>query len=278
VQKADREVVRAAHRRFRARDDFEVIVAEQVIERAVAIGRSREPMEWMGLLVGRVCEDARGPYACVLGMVLDRDAEAGRHAVRSTPESEAATRALARYLFPDCVALGWIHGHIRHGVHFSGVDRDNQRTWRQAHSVGIVVDPWASELLAVYRGPDSERLSPVAVSTAERSAPVTPPSLPGMSERGRCFRGGGRPRHLRGALLALVAAVAGHAAGMTFALRSRVDHLEQLRADPAAWIAQVVVVGSVAPPVEASEEPLLCLAAPAPVELFSRAPPSSQSP
>ncbi|MDB4928273.1 MAG: hypothetical protein JWM10_757 [Myxococcaceae bacterium] len=245
VHRVDRDVVRTAHRRFRATDGFEVIVAEQVIERAVAIGRAREPMEWMGLLVGRVCEDAAGSYACVLGMVLDREARAGRHEVTSTPESEAATRALARELLPDCVALGWIHGHIRHGVHFSAVDRENQRTWRQPYAVGIVVDPWSPDLLSVYRGPGSERLAP----TAESTAPAHPHAPdPAIHDRPPGPRRTWSWRTVLCALLAFVASMTGYAAGTSCAVERRVDRLEQQRESRGSWRIEVLSIDTAAPP------------------------------
>lgn len=230
VHAVDRDAARGAHRRFRAADGFEAILAEQVLERALAIGRAREPMEWVGLLVGRVCEDARGRYALVLGMVLDRGAVAGRHDVRTTPESEAATRQLARELFPDCVTLGWIHGHIRHGARYSGVDRENQRSWRQPHAIGIVVDPWSTELLAVYRGPGSEELRPVPDLAPAPLRPVAA-LAPARPAAPRTERKALRPRPRRSRFLCGVllvgAALLGVSLGRVQALAERLARVER---------------------------------------------------
>lgn len=272
VHRADREAARDALRRFRAVDGFEALVAEQVVERAVAIGRAREPMEWMGLLVGRICEDERGRYVVVLGMVLDRGAAAGPSDVRSTPDSEAETRRLARELLPDCVALGWIHGHIRHGPRYSAVDRANQRTWRQPHSVGIVVDPWSDGLLGVYRGPDSELLRPVAtrgVPEPERAAAARPPAprlvaRPSRARRPWTWRNG------TVAALALVAALAACAAGRVRALEDRLARIEragagraprQEAAACAAQAADVCIAPAEAPRGAVCAAPPVCSAA-----------------
>lgn len=276
VHAVDRDAVRTAWRSFHATDGFEALVAEQIVEQAVAIGRAREPMEWMGLLVGRVCEDARGRYVCILGMVLDRDAKTGRHNVRSTLESEAATRALASELFPDCVAIGWIHGHIRHGASFSGVDRENQRSWRQPHAVGIVVDPWSPEILAVYRGPESERLVPVA---ANGPRPTGAAALHRRVRHPLPRRRLGTWRNIVCAALTLVAGVAGYAAGNVRALGPRVERLERSRVVTRRVVHVVVVVPAAASPVpEVPPAPVVCIAPPSSAELFCRAPPFSSAP
>lgn len=274
VHAVNRDAAPAEHRVFRADDGFEAIVAEQVIERAVAIGRASEPLEWMGLLVGRICEDARGRYVRVLGMVRDREATAGRHDVHSTPESEAATRALARDLFPDCVAIGWIHGHVRHGVFFSPVDRENQRSWRQPYAVGIVVDPWNRELLAVYRGPESERLTPVTTSASHPATPLPQPRRPSRRFRVRPRRLVSWRRLVLGAL-ALIAAAAGEAAGRARALTGRIAHLERTPKRTPTCAVRVVVSMAEPPASKTPPEVLACLPTAAPSPSYCQAPPFS---
>lgn len=276
VHAVSRDAAPAGHRVFRAADGFEAIVAGQVIERAIALGHASEPLEWMGLLVGRVCEDARGRYALVLGMVRDREAVAGRHDVHSTPESEAATRTLARDLFPDCVAIGWIHGHVRHGVFFSPVDRENQRSWRQPHAVGIVVDPWNRELLAVYRGPESERLTPIASSAPQPVAPTTPTRRPSRSFRVRHRRLVTWRRLVLGGL-ALVAAAAGHAAGHAHALTERIAHLEGTPSRPPSRVVRVGVPLGESPASDTPPELPSGVPAFVPAPSYCTAPPFSRT-
>lgn len=280
VHRVDRDACLPAFRRFLAADGFEALVAEQVVERAVAIGRAREPMEWMGLLVGRACEDRRGRYALVLGMVLDRGAVAGPHAIRSTPESEAATRQLARDLFPDCAILGWIHGHIRHGVTYSGVDRANQRTWQQPDAVGIVVDPWSRDLLGAYRGPTSERLralDPLPASFAGPPTALVPEAAPRrMAPRRRAWW---TWRHLTCAALVAVAALAAGAVGRLRAVHGRLVALERSHAEQdrsLRAIARALPVPA-APPGETCRGAAVCRAPTRGRAEFCAAPPQRRA-
>ena len=160
VGTVDRVAARSAYRLFRGAGGFEAAIPEQVVARMLALGRAAAPLEWLGLVVGRVGDDARGRHVVVLGVVPDAGALAERHFVQSTVASESETREAARKMYPDGVVVGWVHGHVRHGAQYSPTDHENQATWRQEHSLGIVVDPWDPRELAVYRGPRSELLMP----------------------------------------------------------------------------------------------------------------------
>lgn len=209
VTTVDRALARSGYRVFRGAQGFEAAIPEQVIERMLAFGRAAAPLEWFGLVVGRVGEDADGRHVVVLGVVPDPDARAERHFVQSTVASEFETRTSARTLYPDGIVVGWVHGHVRHGARYSSTDRENQTSWRQAHSLGIVVDPWDPIELAVYRGPDSEHLdlaSPLgALRAATSSSSTTAPSrdhAPKWDATPAGFRPTSlRPRRLRGVLL-----------------------------------------------------------------------------
>lgn len=161
---------RPGYRVFRGRDGFEAAIPALVVERLVAFARAAAPREWYGLLVGRLCEDEGGRHVLVLGVVPDAGARAEAALVETTHASEGETRALARRLYPDGVILGWCHSHIRYGARYSSTDRANQASWQQAHSLGVVVDPWDPHLLGVYRGPDAELLAPVERVTSEGAA------------------------------------------------------------------------------------------------------------
>lgn len=177
VARAD---ARRGYRVFADADRFEAALPCAVVEQMLALGRRARPVEWLGLLVGRVCVDEAGPHVVVCGVVLDEGAEAGPHTVASTPASEAATRTRARALFPEARPLGWVHGHLAHGAVFSEVDRRNQATWGEAHALGVVVDPWSTPHIAVYRGPGSTLLREVAAPTSPR-APAPRPRRRGLS-------------------------------------------------------------------------------------------------
>lgn len=172
-----REQARGGYRIFRGRDGFEVALLEHVIERMIAWGRRAAPMEWFGLVVGRTCEDDRGRHVVVLGVVPDPEARAEHGYVETSAASEFRTRTSARLLYPDGIIVGWVHGHVRHGARYSETDRRTQATWMQAHSLGIVVDPWDPREIAVYRGPECEEMARVRVEArhdGERIVPVPP--------------------------------------------------------------------------------------------------------
>ncbi len=179
---------RTSHLVFRALDGFEVAISERIVARAVAIGESDAPLEWLGQLVGSRYRDDQGRHLVVEAIVRDVDAKREPHFVSSTLASEGRTRALAREQYPDAVVVGWIHGHVRHGARYSRPDFKNQATWTDPDSIGIVVDPWDPRRLAVYRGPNGEFLTLVvekkkvrapntpSVRTPAPTAPTAPPS------------------------------------------------------------------------------------------------------
>lgn len=168
-----REEARAGYRVFRGRDGFEVAIPEHVVERVLACGRHAAPQEWFGLVVGRVHEDDRGRHVVVLGIVPDPEARAEHGFVETSTTSEFRTRTSARLLYPDGIVIGWIHGHVEHGARYSATDRRTQATWTQPHSLGIVVDPWDANEIAVYRGPECEELSLVPCGSRRDVRPTT---------------------------------------------------------------------------------------------------------
>jgi proteasome lid subunit RPN8/RPN11 len=181
-----RALARTGYLIFRGADGFEVAIPAQVVERMLAFGRAAAPLEWFGLVVGRVGEDERGRHVVVLGVVPDPEARAERHFVQSTVASEFETRTSARTLYPDGIVVGWVHGHVRQGAQYSSTDRENQTSWGQTHSLGVVVDPWDPKRVAVYRGPRSELLT--LVEGGGESAVRSPPS--GVDTGPRAPQGG----------------------------------------------------------------------------------------
>lgn len=157
VHRASREETTVSCRAFRGQN-FDAFVAQDIIERMLVIGRASEPKEWMGLLMGHLCEDDAGTYVVARQVIHDSDALARPGFIESTHESEARTRRLGRVLFPDLVCLGWAHGHVRCGVFFSSQDFQTQASWTSEYALGVVVDPWDPREIAVFRGPGGERL------------------------------------------------------------------------------------------------------------------------
>lgn len=257
IWEQDRTEARTAHRVFRAADGFEVSVPERLLKRAVAIGESNAPLEWIGQLVGTRYRDALGRHAVVEAVVQDLAAKREPHFVTSTHDSEGRTKALAREQFPDAVVLGWIHGHVRHGVRYSRRDFENQATWTDPDSIGIVVDPWSPDLLAVYRGPAGELLTLVARDGATEYAPAPSQVVATDDDKARAPRAAhtrtrGRRRPLRSALVEIAAFVVGLWMGW---IDARVRAFEQrgVEAQAAAQTAaQVRSVIAEPPPRESS--------------------------
>lgn len=159
VAAAPPPIARSGYLVYRAEGGFEAAVPVAVVERCVAWGLQAEPNEWYGLVIGKLCEAGGRRHVVVLGVVPDPGAKGHPGSVETTSDSEFRTRMSARLLYPDGIVLGWVHGHLRHGVRFSSTDQATQRTWTQPHALGIVVDPWNAKRLAVYRGPDSELMT-----------------------------------------------------------------------------------------------------------------------
>ncbi len=270
VREIGRERARAGYRVFRAADGFEVAVPEQIVARMLALGRRAKPLEWYGLLVGSVCRDTHGTHVVVLGVVPDPDARAERSYVTSTVASEFQLRTNARVLYPEAVPIGWTHGHVGHGARYSGQDRRNQATWPQSYAVGIVVDPWSSPEMAVYRGPTSELLSEVrgearahgdaeasttelhpltrsVTSTATLSDAVGGPRVAASTEHADtpAVRSGcGKPRMLCLATFALAGVVICHAVSLEARLRA-----VEVCAAPVPVRAPLAPRAAVSPPV-----------------------------
>lgn len=194
------ESARTGYLLFRGDDGFEVAIPDSLVERALAWGRQAAPNEWHGLVYGKLCEHVGARHVVVLGVVPDIEALAKPSYVETTDGSEFRTRLSGRVLFPDGIPLGWIHGHVRHGVRFSSTDLATQRSWTQPHALGIVVDPWNRQRLSVYRGPQSELLTRVHMpsdavgpaSPAPRRREARRPFLARLRELGaRRWRVGG---------------------------------------------------------------------------------------
>ena len=232
---------------FRARDGFETRIDECLIERALAIGRAAKPHEWLALLLGDVVD---GSHVSVRELAVDARVDAGPNHVRSTPDSEAFTRAAARLAFPELEVVGWIHGHLGHGARFSSVDHENQRTWSDECAIGIVVDPWSTPEIAVYRGPDAELLREVpSVRRPRATATARAPEHAPSRRRARYSR-----RMAAVALvLAMIAVVLSSAGVAAFILATLTAHSDGVARD------RLVVIGvevSSARPIDVRPSPL----------------------
>lgn len=157
-------------------ESFTAFLPRSLLDRVTHMARMASPAEFIGLLAGAIFSDKAGTYVILHGVVPDGDAAGSPASVATTEDSEFRTRALLSKLFPDCVPIGWCHSHLGIGVFFSGTDRANQRTWTKPYHLGIVVDPIKDEV-AVFRGPEAERLEPLVGETKPPSEPPSDLSL-----------------------------------------------------------------------------------------------------
>ncbi|MBI4438185.1 Mov34/MPN/PAD-1 family protein [Candidatus Uhrbacteria bacterium] len=140
-----------------------VYLSEAVLDDLVAWARAAVPRETMGLLAGRACEDADGPYTLVTGAVRAVRADAGHAHVFAGVEEMAALMEDLRWGWPIAEVVGWWHTHPGYGTRFSRTDEATQATFPAASSVGVVIDPSLpiGQGTGAYLGPRSGVLQPV---------------------------------------------------------------------------------------------------------------------
>ena len=227
VLDGEREVVRRALRVFRSADGFEVGILRSVLDRAFVFAREAAPREMYAHLVGRLLQDDLGRHVVVDAVVPDDGAEGTPGRVQTTVESEHRSRTLARRLFPDGVILGWLHTHPQCTAVFSSTDKDNQATWTQPHSIGIVLSLLDDEHVTVYRGPFAEQLVEVD-DPSGREARTRRADRPDSPRRVAHAARHRRARRLRLACLALLAVAV---IGVTVRAEWRVRTVERRVAD-----------------------------------------------
>lgn len=260
VHSLTRDRARRACRVYRGQDDFEVTLPEVVLERCLLFGKRAAPDEWFGLVVGKLCEEDGLRHLLILGVVPDPEARATTGMVETSVGSEFRTRMSARVLFPDGIIVGWAHGHVRCGAYFSSTDKRTQRSWTQPHSVSLVVDPWADEPIALYRGPDSELL--VRVIEDSESAAQNEQAEAEVPRRWDRFRvatrraaSWSREKLRRRWKHLLVAAAVAFVSYLALTLWEVAERVAALEARPRAPAVEIHVAPQSAPPASVVSEP-----------------------
>ena len=169
-----RQVARDGWRIFRSQQTgFEIAIPAHQIARVEAIAK-RERNEWYALAVGEVHADEAGVHSVIRDFVPNEWAERGRAHVHMGADAEGRVRELARELHPCLRSVGNLHTHPRYSTRPSGTDREE--FWQDAHSVSIIVDPFDSPTIAVYRGAEGEQLLEVPSLPNELRVPERPSS------------------------------------------------------------------------------------------------------
>ena len=165
---------------------FACFVRVETVRDMARWGRAAGGSEVIGRLGGRQCQDSTGHYVLVERATLCRAAHGSPAHVLA---DIAAQEALRRDFDNECRALdpvGWWHTHVGAvGLFYSTVDRENQASWTNPNSIGIVLAPrLEGEALKVFRGPKSVELNCVASNRvlqtlSSREQPIQdPPTMP----------------------------------------------------------------------------------------------------
>lgn len=144
-------------------EGFECFLRKREVARMASWGQEAGDREIIGRLAGRKCVDAQGEYVLIERAILNRGAKGSAAFVVADVKSQEQLR---RDLEEDGPwdSCGWWHTHPpRCALFFSGEDRENQATWTDPNSIGIVLNPHLEkEGLKLFRGPDCEELEPIS--------------------------------------------------------------------------------------------------------------------
>jgi proteasome lid subunit RPN8/RPN11 len=188
-----------------APDGRRVFLFRDVLRDLAELELSEHPIETAGLLFGAHLSDGLHTCTVVNKVFTPRPGEVlGTHSsVTITPDGAERMIARARREDPVLMPVGWGHTHPCFQAYFSDVDRAEQRNWRHAGSVGLVLSGLqdARPRYRVFVGPESTlagRLSHPAVAPPEFSDGGTglasesdsPPLLAPVDERPQSRRVG----------------------------------------------------------------------------------------
>ncbi len=109
-------------------------------------GGSDTSRELAGVLVGRACEDEKGPFVVVEEFIEAREARSHRSSVTFTHEAWGEIFKTMDERYPEKRIVGWFHTHPGFGVFLSGHDRFiHQHFFKEPWQVAYVLDPVAEE-------------------------------------------------------------------------------------------------------------------------------------
>lgn len=152
-----------------------VFIHIRVIEAIREMNARHTPDEVAGLLTGGLFSHGGDEYAVVNNLVthLPGEIESSPTHVRITARGSDDMSIRAEHQDFLCTVLGWWHTHPTFKAYFSAVDRDEQRHWQQAMSVGLVLSgsPGSGPEWLVFVGPESEETSNAPEPTAAMTDP-----------------------------------------------------------------------------------------------------------
>jgi proteasome lid subunit RPN8/RPN11 len=209
-------------------DGRRVFLAKRVLDDLARLERTEHPDETGGLLFGGYFSDGVQRCAIVTQLVEPEPGEVIGTPSTVTITAAGSERMIARAWRRDPLLrpVGWGHTHPCFEAYFSGVDRNEQRTWQEAAAVGLVISglPEPTDRYRVFVGPESTPAEPVGDSMPvpvglarggsapqpQRRSPAdgsAPRALPRPARTRRWLRSS-RPVAVVAALLATLLAVA----------------------------------------------------------------------
>lgn len=153
-------------------NSFEVYIQENVLQLTFEASLSAAPKETIGLLAGRICQDAYGSYTIVIAAEVAHNAEVEATAseIYISSNSYAQLRSRLEMNHPILETIGWFHSHTTSLPIPSDEDLIEQSTWTDHNNVALIVSLISeSERFGLFLGPDAIPLfCRVSLSTLEQ--------------------------------------------------------------------------------------------------------------
>ena len=136
----------------------EAYVQDYVLVQAFQHSEGAMPNETIGLLAGRTCQDATGPYTIITATEAPRsdEVESSPSEVRISSKGYAQLPERLGLNHPVLEVVGWFHSHPSSYPIPSNEDLVEQSTWTDASSVALIVSLVSKhERFGVFQGPDA---------------------------------------------------------------------------------------------------------------------------
>ncbi len=145
IRLAETELRASVARTDEADPQFAIVIADATWTAINEHANTRHDAEVGGVLLGKVCRDAREtPYLLIDGHVAALEAESRASNVTFTAETWTKIHAAIDRDFPGASIVGWYHTHPSFGIFLSEMDVFIHRHFFEApHQVAIVIDPIA---------------------------------------------------------------------------------------------------------------------------------------
>jgi proteasome lid subunit RPN8/RPN11 len=140
--------------------EYRVVLSKKAFEAIQAHAKRDTSVEQCGVLAGKLCKDAAGPFLLAEEAIEGKGMRQSGARVTFTHETWDHVHEIMEKEHPDLRVVGWYHSHPGLGVFLSDMDQFIQDNFFNApHNVAFVYDPIAKERgLFYWRKGRSERL------------------------------------------------------------------------------------------------------------------------